>query len=71
MYYTSQQEIYIESNIQKREERVEKWAQKENKKYNNEELKVGDKVLVKNMKFNMLDIKGTIVSARDSILTWN
>ena len=63
--------IDVAANIQKREERVEKWAKKTNKKYNREELKIGDEVVLKNNVTNKWDISGVIVESRESILTRN
>ena len=63
--------IDVAANIQKREERVEKWAKKTNKKYNREKLKIGDEVVLKNNVTNKWDITGVIVESRESILTRN
>ena len=63
--------IDIAANIQKKEERIQKWAQKSNKKYNREELRVGDEVVVKNNATGKWDISRVIVESRESILTRN
>ena len=61
----------MEANIEKREERIEKSAQKKNKQYNREELKIGVEVVVKNNATNKWDITGVIVVSRVAILTQN
>ena len=63
--------IDVAANIQMREKRVEKWAKKANNKYNREELKIGDEVVLKNNVTNKWDITGVIVESHESILTRN
>ena len=60
--------IDVAANIQMREKRVEKWAKKANNKYNREELKIGDEVVLKNNVTNKWDITGVIVESRESTL---
>ena len=51
--------------------RIQKWANKKNKLYNREELKLGDRVVVKDMRTGRWDISGVIIDSRHGILSRN
>ena len=63
--------VEVEGNIQQREERIEKWASKKDKKYNQEPLAIWYEVLVKNTRTGKWGISLTILDARNSILIRN
>ena len=65
------QEINIEENLRRHEEHVKKWSEKTGKKFNREVFALGDKVLIKNMKNGLYDIKGTVEKSREEVVTRN